>query len=170
MQCPRCPSSLAPAAYEGVPIHACEACGGEFIGSQELARIVQHRQHAFKPQLQAALAEHKPVFGGAASRPQRSLLCPACEGSMTVVNYSGDSGVFVDRCEVCGGLWLDHEELQRVQIIMERWAAEAPSQLQAIAGELEMARCSAAEGTSRSFGGSRFSFVNAIINRLLDAA
>jgi Zn-finger nucleic acid-binding protein len=170
MQCPRCPSSLDPAVYEDVQIHTCEACGGEFIGAQELVRIVQARQQQFGDRLKAEMAGHKPCFGGAADQPQRELRCPACDGPMEVVNYGGDSGVFVDRCGVCGGLWLDHEELEKVQIVMERWADEAPGQLAAIAGELEMARRQAAGATGQAFSGSRFSFINAIVNRLLDAA
>ncbi|MHC4210268.1 MAG: TFIIB-type zinc ribbon-containing protein, partial [Planctomycetota bacterium] len=104
------------------------------------------------------------------AQPQRQLRCPACDGSMDVVNYGGDSGIFVDRCGGCGGLWLDHDELEKVQIVMEKWAVEAPAQLQSIAGELELARRKAADATSKGFCGSRFSFINAIVNRLLDAA
>jgi hypothetical protein len=53
---------------------------------------------------------------------------------------------------------------------MERWADEAPQQLQAIAGKLEVARREVAEQTNDAFTGSRFAFVNALINRLLDVA
>ncbi len=89
---------------------------------------------------------------------------------MSVVNYAGDSGVFVDRCDVCSGLWLDHEELEKVQYVMEKWAEDAQPQIKAIAGELEMARRKAARTGSGAFGGSRFAFINALVNRLLDAA
>jgi Zn-finger nucleic acid-binding protein len=170
MQCPQCSSSLAPAAYEGVPIHTCETCGGEFIGGEELARIVRARHQQVSARLQGTMAGHEPCFGGAVTQPQRALHCPACDGAMDVVNYSGDSGVFVDRCGICGGLWLDHEELEKVQYVMEKWAEEAPGQLQAIAGDLERARRKAADTAGKGFCGSRFSFVNAIVNRLLDAA
>ncbi len=53
---------------------------------------------------------------------------------------------------------------------MEKWADDAQPQIKAIAGELEMARRKAANTGSDAFSGSRFSFINAIINRLLDAA
>jgi Zn-finger nucleic acid-binding protein len=170
MQCPQCSSSLASTLYEGVPIHTCATCGGEFIGGEELGRIVQTRQEQFSAELQDSMIGHEPSFGGTVTQPQRQLCCPACDGPMQVINYSGDSGIFVDRCAVCGGLWLDHEELEKVQFVMEKWADEAPAQLQAIAGELEMARRKAADAAGKSFSGSRFSFVNAIVNRLLDAA
>ncbi len=170
MHCPQCSSDLQAAVYEGVPIHTCNACGGEFVGGEEFGRIVQHRKEAFGADLTAAVSQRKPTFGHTATQPTRSRCCPACGQNMKLVNYAGDSGIFVDRCDVCGGLWLDHEELEKVQIVMEKWADEAQPQIQAIAGELEKARRLAAERTSNTFSGSRFAFVNALINRLLDAA
>lgn len=170
MNCPQCSSPLQQTVYEDVPIHACDSCGGEFIGGEKLGQIVRTRQEQFSPQLMSMLAEHRPTFGGADSQPQRSLCCPGCGEPMSVVNYGGDSGVFVDRCESCDGLWLDHQELEKVQIVMERWADEALQKLQAVAGELEMARSRARHNTDNAFTGSRFSFVNALINRVLDAA
>jgi Zn-finger nucleic acid-binding protein len=153
-----------------VPIHTCEACGGELIGSEQLARIVRSRRQRRGPQHGDTLAGHRPCFSGTVARPQRALACPFCEGSMHVVNYGGDSGVFVDRCGICETMWLDHKELEKVQIVMEKWAGEAPAHLQAIAGELEQARRKAADDTRGAFCGARFSFVNAVVNRFLDAA
>ena len=89
---------------------------------------------------------------------------------MRVVNYGGDSGVFVDRCERCQGIWLDQQELEKIQLLTEQWADEAPQQLRALSSELETARQAAAAQTNSAFSGSRFAFVNAVINRLLDAA
>ncbi len=170
MQCPRCTASLQSTVYEGVPMHTCDTCGGEFVGGEEFRRIVDTCTDAFDARVQEDLARCKPSFGAVSSQPDRSLSCPACGQPMTVANYAGDSGIFVDRCEVCSGLWLDHAELEKVQIVMERWADEAKPQIQALAGKLEMARRNAADNTAGSFSGSRFAFVNALINRLLDAA
>ena len=86
---------------------------------------------------------------------------------MVVTNYGGNSGVYVDRCPGCGSLWLDQQQLEKIQVLMEKWADEAPHELAKIAGKLEAARRRAAP---KGFEGSRFAFVNALINRLLDAA
>ncbi len=170
MQCPQCAAQLQATTYEGVPIHTCEGCGGEFMGGEEFGRIVRTRQETFSRELQNEAKQRKPVFGGAETAPDRQLACPACSNTMTVGNYGGDSGVWVDRCQVCSGIWLDHEELEKVQIVMEQWADEAKPQIQAIAVELEKARRKAAEQSSNAFQGSRFSFINALVNRFLDAA
>jgi Zn-finger nucleic acid-binding protein len=170
MQCPQCAEPLQATVYEGVPIHTCEGCGGEFVDGEAFARIVENRHEKFSDQQRVELAQSKPSFGGVATQPQRMLECPACARNMKITNYAGDSGIFVDLCSVCGGLWLDHAELEKIQVVMERWADEASPQLQSIAEVLEVARFEAATRTSGTFSGSRFGFVNALINRILDAA
>ncbi len=170
MNCPQCSSNLNQTVYEDVPIDACDACGGEFIGGGKLGQIVRTRQERFSPELKATLADHRPKFGGTGTQPDRALCCPGCGETMRVVNYSGDSGVFVDRCDSCDGLWLDHEELEKVQVVLEQWADEALEKIQAVADDVELARTRAALSTDQAFSGSRFSFVNALINRVLDAA
>jgi hypothetical protein len=53
---------------------------------------------------------------------------------------------------------------------MEQFEDDAPEQIRKIASQLDQARRETAESISRTFAGSRFAFVNAVINRLLDAA
>ena len=170
MQCPQCAGPLQATVYEDVPVHTCETCGGEFVGGEEFARIVDNRQETFSDRQRAELAECKPSFGRIATEPERLLQCPACGQTMNVTNYAGDSGIFVDRCSVCSGIWLDHQELEKIQVVMEKWADEASPQIRSIAGQLEAVRHEAAARTSGAFSGSRFAFVNALINRILDAA
>ncbi len=168
MNCPNCAKALKPVRYEGCSIHTCESCGGEFVAGESLAAIVRARQEKFPEAMVAQMRTCKPQFGDFCEA--RALSCPACENAMRTMNYSGDSGVCVDRCSLCGGMWLDHDELEKVQALMETWQDRAPAQMRTIAGKLEHARMQAASKVSGSFQGSRFSFVNAMINHLLDAA
>jgi len=132
--------------------------------------IVNTRAERFPHYAAESLTAHRPVFGIPEGETRRVIGCPACSVPMQVVNYGGDSGVFVDRCPDCGGLWLDCDELEKIQVLMERWADEAPAKLQELSSELEHARREAAESVSDCFTGSRFAFVNAVVNRVLDAA
>ncbi|MCZ6850109.1 MAG: zf-TFIIB domain-containing protein [Planctomycetota bacterium] len=170
MKCPQCSSTMQGIEYEGVPIQTCESCGGEFIGGAELAHVVRTRQEQFDVELKDMLAQRKPIFGVPQPQTKRLHCCPGCGEPMNVLNYGADSGIYVDRCEGCDSLWLDHQELEKIQALMERRTDEAPQQLQAIADKLELARREAAQSTADAFAGSRFAFVNALINRLLDAA
>jgi Zn-finger nucleic acid-binding protein len=170
MNCPSCSAGLRRVSYEGVTVETCDKCGGEFVGPQELGAIVKTRQAVFGESLKQLLKNHEPMFGVPAGAASRSLCCPACQGAMQMMNYATDSGIAIDRCDECGGVWLDHDELEKVQLIMETWQDQAPAKLTAIAGKLEEGRRKSAERTNKAFAGSRFAFVNALINRLLDAA
>ena len=169
MYCPQCQHEMREIEYEGANVHTCDGCGGEFLGASELGHIVNRREERFSD-TEAPPRKERPRFGVPEAEMKRILACPSCDAQMIVGNYGGDSGIYIDRCDRCGGVWLDCEELEHIQILMEKWADDAPHQLQSIAGELELARRRAAERTSHTFAGSRFAFVNALINRFLDAA
>lgn len=173
MNCPRCADALLPTRYEDADIHTCESCGGEFVPSDALRHIIETRAVDCASELDAqdhaAVQDRRPTFGVPDSERHQHADCPACEQPMVVGNYFGDSGIFVDRCDGCGGVWLDRAELEQVQLLMERWQDEAPDQVKQIAGNLETERRRVAERTSNTFQASRFSFVNALINRFLDA-
>jgi Zn-finger nucleic acid-binding protein len=47
----------------------------------------------------------------ASAPPKPRLLCPGCGDSLTERTYSG---VTIDECVTCQGLWLDHEELEAI--------------------------------------------------------
>ena len=35
------------------------------------------------------------------------LKCPKCGGTTDAINYGGDTGILIDRCTACQGVWLD---------------------------------------------------------------
>lgn len=170
MNCPACARTLREIRYEGVAIRTCDGCGGEFIGAEQMRHIVIVREERFGPGLVAAMAGRRPAFGRAAPDSPARRNCPSCASPMSVVNYATDTGIHVDRCTSCGGIWLDNTELEKVQILLERWQDEAPAQIRALADELDDAARQVERQLSAPFRGSRFAFVNAVINRLLDAA
>ncbi|MCA9307243.1 MAG: zf-TFIIB domain-containing protein [Phycisphaerales bacterium] len=170
MHCPVDGKPLTPMTYEGVTVHTCTTCGGECLPGDQLAHIVSVREARFDAATVEALSSFTPLAGVPADSGARALHCPACECAMRVVNYSNDSGVIIDRCPACSCVWLDKDELEHLQILMEMWHDRAPAGVRDVAAQLEMARMQAAEATAGPFKGSRFAFVNAVINRLLDAA
>jgi len=169
----RSPVSDAPlraVTYEGVTIYTDNVSGGELIGPEQLQQVVATRHERFGPEFEAFAQSRDPVFGVPMDENERQLECPVCEGAMNVINYAGDTAIFVDKCGSCGAVWLDHEELEKIQTTCERWADAAPERIRAIAGRLETARREAVKSSEGAFQGSRFAFVNALINRVLDAA
>ncbi len=156
--------------YEGCVIYECPDTGGELLSGDALSYIVKRREETFSPRLVQESGVEEPIFAQAVDETENILDCPCCATPMRVVNYAGDSGVFIDKCPKCGAVWLDNEELEKIQILMERWQDRAPEQLRQIAARLEHARRQAASHGDNTFSASRFSFVNALMNRFLDAA
>lgn len=170
MRCPNCSKTMSEIEYEGSLIHSCTGCGGEFIGAQALGHIVRTRDEQFDPLRAQQWGSLQPTFSLPDDYADRLMCCPCCDTAMQVGNYSGDSGVAIDRCTRCGGVWLDREELEKIQCLLERWQDEAPAALAACYQEIEQSQQRLIEQSRSAFRGSRFSFVNAIVNRLLDAA
>lgn len=167
MRCPSCPGSLRPIIYEGAPIHTCDSCQGEFVEPAAMQRIVTSREKEFSGEVDTWLRQHKPSFGVPHGEREKHLACPSCRASMQAINFSGDTAVIVDRCGSCGGIWLDPEELERIQAILDLWQDQAPVQIAKAAGNIEIARDHARRRTESAFQGSRFGFVNALVNRVL---
>ncbi|MFW5653527.1 MAG: zf-TFIIB domain-containing protein [Planctomycetota bacterium] len=170
MHCPICEAAMTPVQYEGITIDVCDLCGGEFLDQAELGHVVRVREQKFSPQMQKYILSRPPRFGLPEEQRERQISCPKCDGEMVVLNYGGDSGIYIDRCRQCGGFWLDADELELIQVFQEEWEAQAPAMIQAVAADLEAARRTCASSTNNTFAGSRFAFVNALVNRLLDAA
>ncbi|MBK8393697.1 MAG: zf-TFIIB domain-containing protein [Leptospiraceae bacterium] len=40
---------------------------------------------------------------------------------MQHINYQYSSGIMIDRCNLNHGVWLDKDELEKIQVFVERW-------------------------------------------------
>ena len=170
MNSPITGTPMRPVEYEGCLIYECPDTGGELLSGDALAHIVRVREETFDQATVTNVEPFNPLFGQPVAETENLLDCPCCGTSMQVVNYGGDTGIFIDKCPKCSAVWLDNEELEKIQILMEHWQDQAPEQIGHIAGRLEQARQEAASLSDHAFAGSRFSIVNALINRFLDAA
>ncbi len=59
----------------------------------------------------------------------RHLVCPKCGGITHPINYGDDSGIIVDKCASCNGIWLDRGELDKIEELIEGWHDELPDDL-----------------------------------------
>ena len=166
MRCPNCDSGLRTITYEGIQIETCSGCGGEWLDESELGHVNRAREVRFDKEERRAVAEATRIKGVKLDDVDRDLTCPKCGGQTDAVNYGGDTGIIIDRCTSCGGIWLGATELEKIQMVVEGWqdglkddlAKHAP-RLRRIAEEVDRAD---------DFTLSRFGFVNAIINGILD--
>jgi Zn-finger nucleic acid-binding protein len=117
-KCPRCGSPLTAAEYEGAPVPTCGRCRGQWLGPDELKQLVEARKKTWDPDRLAAVAA-TPARRLPLEALHEDLPCPDCGTPMETFNYAGDSGVLLDKCPGCGGIWLDGGELEQVQVFVE---------------------------------------------------
>ena len=81
-----------------------ELCG---FSREEIGTLDRARQRVFRV-----------THGG-----QERMSCPKCpDRKLTPFNYASTSGIILDKCPGCGGIWLDRGELEMVQALVEDWS------------------------------------------------
>ena len=108
--CPHCRQSLKDFELQGEALQACESCGGFWFDPGELPRLVES---AF-----GNLAELDAVFRGRGDRAARPgpAVCPNCSGQpLSEVPVDREVDLRAVGCATCGGVWLDHGQLTRLQ-------------------------------------------------------
>ncbi len=167
MQCPGCHATLRTADYEGIKIETCPACEGEWLDMGELKHVAKAREVRFDEAERRAVAAAVRITPVKVERHDRDLRCPKCGGQTDALNYGGDTGILIDKCTTCRGIWLDAGELEKIQMVVEGWEDGLPHDLRKYGARLRQVATDVQERTR--FKESRFAFINAIINGILDA-
>ena len=118
---------LSPMSYEGVTVDVCNDCEGVFLDRDELTTIIECRDQKFAADVVREASDRTPVIGVPIEDLDRHVACPHCCTSMKPINYTMDSGIIVDRCHTCDGLWFDAKELEKVQLHIEQSQAKVPT-------------------------------------------
>lgn len=104
MYCYRCSNDMKKKSYKGVLVDYCENCRSFWLDGGEFESVKYNKEQSDKDlALQARkeiAAENLITYSGA---------CPKCSGKMTK-QYK--SGVQVDQCASCDGVFFDYGELQ----------------------------------------------------------
>lgn len=166
MRCPRCQGSLGDASYEGVAIHSCGKCDGEWLDRDELQSIVQNWEQKFSPtELKRLSAVHHADF--TLDEDEKSLECPRCpDETLERFNYAATSGVALDKCPTCGGIWLDENELEQVQILAEEWNKELANDLDKYGDLYKKTAAHVEDKVDRSVSIYKTGFLNWILKKL----
>jgi len=126
MKCPRCAGVLNTIIYEGVAVDVCQGCDGVWLDGGEISLINQAREVEFSKEEREAVkklrAQVQPGF-----RPsQKPIICPRCDAALDALNYAYSTGIMIDHCSKCDGLWLDKGELEQIQIVVEEYEQKTP--------------------------------------------
>ena len=164
MKCPRCSAGLQTVEYESVVVETCPACGGEWLDRGEMKRIVNTYEKLFPREMIESLDGINQAIFTIDESPANQLSCPKCpEVELNRFNYAGTSGVALDKCPECGGIWLDKDEIEQVQILVEAWQMKLEEDRARFGPVLERIETDAHVRDLSSYRPSRFGFVNAVL-------
>ncbi|MEW6057946.1 MAG: zf-TFIIB domain-containing protein [Bdellovibrionota bacterium] len=168
--CPRDQEPLREIHYESERVDLCPRCKGVWCDGDELKKIIDSREKQFSGEI------HKDVIpneSNASVTGKESLIaslkCLACLQPMQAINYAYSSGIHIDRCSRGHGTWLDHGELEKIQVFVERWESEGDRLVMQYGGALKKARQQATRDyaqTTNELKVSRFGIVNRILHAI----
>lgn len=104
MKCPRCKSLLIVVDFHDIELDWCPACEGLWFDSGEMELVTA----TMRGTAAAPTPQQK------ANTSEKRLRCPECNKAMDKRLLGDAQPVIADVCPACGGLWLDHGELEQL--------------------------------------------------------
>ena len=122
MQCPACNRKLTRRKVGSVQLDVClGGCGGVWFDADELNHVTKEQQNRGAQILEIA---QDPALRTAEDERERP--CPRCAGrTMERRLFSLGTGVVLDRCPQCDGVWLDAGELEKIRSTLKPGVAGA---------------------------------------------
>lgn len=108
-ECPRCKVELKERLPGGIRYDECVRCNGIYYDQDELRQAKDLAQ----PDSRWLDFDIIKAVGNAQNESKTKLLCPSCSGVMVEVKYQ-DTGVVIDVCSQCHGVWLDEGEFGKI--------------------------------------------------------
>ena len=116
MKCPRCAETELTHIHS-ILLDECEQCHGVWYGADEFRRF----KDVEDPEL--GWLDFKFMEHGELCAPSKcATACPACGSALVSVEY-GRTGVQIDGCPACEGIWLDAGEFEAIMEALEDEAA-----------------------------------------------
>jgi len=111
VKCPACDRTLIELVVGSVRLDVCQGgCGGVWFDATELAKVNQDIPSGTEPLTEVSQTALLNLD------EQRTRKCIRCQNvKLERKLFSLGSGVIMDCCPHCGGLWLDHGELESIR-------------------------------------------------------
>jgi len=169
MKCPRCNSILQSIEYDGQTVEVCPGCKGEWLFAGELQKIADHHDEVFTQEEIASLdAVNTEKFTGEKD-DHDELNCPCCENvQMEHFNYGDTSGIILHKCTECGGIWMDKDELKKIEELVDGWKADLGQDANKYDSILQKIDVEEQQELDRDVSISRVGFVNKVLRRFCE--
>ena len=125
-QCPKDSTWMTQIKYEGQIIDQCTLCGGTWLDGGEFQAILTSREKKFTDK-EIKNAKYLDKIQVVELERRKILACVVCKAPLVKKDLKTGSKITIDVCPRGHGTWLDHGELERIQILVEeaeRKAAE----------------------------------------------
>lgn len=124
--CPVCQVPLVSQTHLGITIDVCPTCAGIWFDADELL-LLRELDPSVLPRLDQLYQPAVERYEGTGER-----LCPNCRIPMYRCNYLYTSNITLDSCDQCGGVWVDHGELVKMdQLVRDARTMEIPPETKA---------------------------------------
>jgi Zn-finger nucleic acid-binding protein len=169
MKCPRCNAILNRVEYDGQIVEVCPDCKGEWLHAGELQKLVEHHDEVFTPEEIASLdAVNKEIFTSEAN-DHDELNCPLCENvRMEHFNYGDTSGIVLHKCTECDGIWMDKNQLEKVEEVVDGWKADLNQDEAKYGPIVKKIEVEEQKELDKAVSISRFGLVNAVLRRFCE--
>jgi len=109
MKCPACKNELSQLSAKGISLDECENCKGAWFDRDELRKLKDKTDSDLRWLDFDVFAETAEKFKTGSEGRQ----CPKCGEMMSSLAYE-KSGVVIDKCGKCHGVWLDSGEFEKI--------------------------------------------------------
>ncbi|MBU2579168.1 zf-TFIIB domain-containing protein [Patescibacteria group bacterium] len=114
MICPICKIHFKKEIFYGAEIDYCPQCLGLWFGKDELQETKDEKDKDLN-WLDIDLWQDEKKF----KISKTIRVCPSCSVPLYEVSY-GDSGILVNVCNLCQGIWLDRGEFKNIVAYLKR--------------------------------------------------
>ncbi len=142
--CPNDGTPLSLVKCEAETLDQCPKCQGVWCDVGELRRVIQQRLVNFVPANAVGNAPKSYV------KLEKDRHCILCHAKMQSSIFAYDSGIQLDTCPLGHGLWLDPEELQKIEAYM-KLGKGLQRDRQAVWGSLSKNIAAQADATTGNF-------------------
>jgi len=122
MKCPDCQNKLESIDCKGIVVDECVSCKGRWFDRGELRKAKDKEDDDIR------WLDFDP-FGKDIERlsvPSKGKKCPKCLKTMSSLKYRA-SGIIIDKCSSCEGVWLDHGEFEKIIKYLEHIMLTKPA-------------------------------------------
>ena len=108
MKCPACSVTLDSKSIQDIAVDECPRCMGTWFEDDQLRKAKDSADSDLN-WMDFEVWKHTDRFKAAGG----TLGCPKCSGSLVRIDYD-NTGVEIDCCPQCKGIWLDKGEFKKI--------------------------------------------------------